>query len=93
MNEGLEALERVHKFDSDLHIIYKELRDNSEDYKIIERELKTSDIIKHFIKSLGLTFIFLDEDEKILIIDSDEFEYWYKCETQEEYDSLKEVLL
>lgn len=86
MSKGLEALESI------IETFYDK---ESEDIQIVRKELKALEIIKHFIKSksLGLTFIFLDDDKKILIVDGYDFECFYICNTQEEYDLLKEVLL
>lgn len=101
MNEGLEKLKEIHelvtypltensiaKIKDNVAIIEKELIDGEKNKQALE-------IIKHFIKSksLGLTFIFLDDEKKILTVGGDEFECWYKCEAQEEYGSLKKVLL
>ncbi len=57
-----------------------------------ERKLKALEIIRKFAKSINLKYIFCD-DLVILIIGGDEFEWQYKCKTQEEYNLLREVLL
>ena len=91
MNKGLEAFKRIgNAIDhaDDMAMSYFE----AGDFDIVEKQLEALDIIKQFIKSLGLIFIFAD-NKTILITDNDEFEYRYKCKTQEEYDLLKEVLL
>ena len=100
MSEGLKALK-----DLSNELYYrndKELtKTHIENRLIIEKELKEGEknkqaieIIKSFLKAIGLKFIFWNEEKRaILITDNNEFEYWYYCKTQEEYDLLKEVLL
>ena len=68
------------------------LKGEGRNIRDIDKQLKTFETIKHFIKSLALTFVF-SNDKTIVIVGGDDFEYWYKCETQEEYDLLKEVML
>ena len=57
----------------------------------IEKELKALEFIKTFIKSINLKYFFCD-DLIILIIGGDDFEWQYKCKSQEEYDLLREVI-
>lgn len=90
---ALETLERIKNINWFAPKDVKSQLKDFYDFTLIEQELKVLEIIKHFIKSLGLTFIFLDDDKEIVIVDSDEYEQWYMCETQEEYDLLKEVLV
>ena len=55
-----------------------------------DKKVKALDITRNFIKSLGLTFLFCD-NKKIIIVGK-KYEKWYDCNSQEEYDFLKEVL-
>lgn len=48
--------------------------------------------IKKMLKGYGVQFFFIDKLREIKIVGGDWFEKDYKCETQEEYDSLKEAL-
>ena len=58
---------------------------------IIEKELKALEIVKKFAKSIDLKYFFCD-NLIILIIGGDDFEWQYKCSSQDEYDLLKEAL-
>ena len=58
----------------------------------IEKALKEREIIKMFIKSINLRFEFVDYDKLIIVLGGEDYECWYYCKTQEEYDLLKEVL-
>ena len=94
MSEGLEVLEELRKETrkgGQYYIIKSEKRRL---LSIVEKKLKALEIINPFLKAIGLDFIFWNEEKRaILITDNNEFEYWYYCKTQEEYDLLKEVLL
>lgn len=58
---------------------------------LIAKKDKALEILRTFAKSINLKYFFCN-DLVIVIIGGDDFEWQYKCETQEEYDLLNEVL-
>lgn len=99
MSKGLEALHHprieLAKIDISVegkHDIAYMLFYKTKQYTAIKKELKAFEIVEKFVKSISLKYIFCD-DLVILIVGGDEFEWYYKCSSQEEYDLLKEVLL
>lgn len=85
MLKGLRELKELQKHH------YGTLDEFDRKLSIIEKELKALEIIKKFAKSITLQYIFCD-DLVILIVGGDEFEWQYKCSSQEEWDLLKEIL-
>lgn len=68
---------------------YEDIDENPEHLAKIKKALES---IKKFVKSINLKYFFCN-DLVILVVDDAEFEWQYKCETQEEYELLKVMLL
>ena len=87
MSEGLEASERLERIKGHFDpksIFNKELF--NEDFEVIERKLKTLEIIKKFVwVEDGEIHLGLYADSEIILSEND-------FETQEEYDLLKSNL-
>lgn len=95
VTEGeIEIIEKALKEYQEIKIELKQVMNDYQDLgNSCYKKLKALEIIKLFIESLGLKFIFLDDDRTIFTVDDSEFECWHKCKTQKEYDLLKEALL
>lgn len=103
MSKGLEALERLETFVNETIGIkhYKESGwhiQGSDDYTIIEKELKALEVIKElfdfdFAIRYGNNQPILRITNKLYEKLGKPFYYWELPITQEEYDLLKEVLL